>query len=154
LSGCSNLYCYVRQVLREESTEATGAEEAETAAPLAAAADTSAVAREEPAQQEADTSAGGRENYSEGSSFIHKYMTRLCYIFSMAFGPFYKTLCELLNLIIHRRPSISLKGIPGTDLVHFVLFRKGSDSEPEPYPGPLRSGLGFQFLLDPDPEIL
>ncbi len=42
------------QVLREESTEATGAEEAETAA-----ADTSAVAREEPAQQEPDSSAGG-----------------------------------------------------------------------------------------------
>ena len=60
----------MRQVLREESTEATGAEEAETAAPLAAAADTSAVAREEPAQQEPDSSAGGRENLSEGLSLI------------------------------------------------------------------------------------
>ncbi len=69
------------QVLREESTEATGAEEAESAAPLAAAADTSAVAREEPAQQEPDSSAGGRENLSKESSFIHKKMTRLCYIF-------------------------------------------------------------------------
>ncbi len=48
------------QVLREESTEATGPEEAETAAPLAAAADTSAVAQE-PAQQEPDSSTGGRE---------------------------------------------------------------------------------------------
>jgi hypothetical protein len=61
LPCCSNLYCYVWQVLREESTEATGAEEAETAAPLAAAADTSAVAHE-PTQQEPDSSAGGRKN--------------------------------------------------------------------------------------------
>ncbi len=75
----------MRQVLREESTEATAVEEAETAAPLAAAADDSAVASE-PAQQEPDSSAGGRKkikNKLSGStgSFIHKKMTRLCYIF-------------------------------------------------------------------------
>jgi hypothetical protein len=70
MPGCSNLYCYVWQVLREESTEATGAEEAETAAPLAAAADTSAGAREEPAQQEPDSNAGGRENLSEPCTIV------------------------------------------------------------------------------------
>ncbi len=76
------------KVLREESTEATGVVEAETAASLAAAADTSAVAREDPAQQEADSSAGGRKNYSEWSSFIHKKLTRLCYIFLQGIWPF------------------------------------------------------------------
>jgi hypothetical protein len=78
---------YVWQVLREESTEATGAQEAETAAPLAAAADTSAVAREEPTQQEADSSAGGRENLSEGLSLIPVLRIRDFYPGSEFFHP-------------------------------------------------------------------